>query len=119
MHLELQNLQYLSTQLRDEVAQQTRLAEDLHLAQMHHDAAAELQSKRLGERLERLEERDKAQKVLRNRSDTLAELSGVELFSSSVVLHFCFSRLGACSATLWHLPRRCCVNNSLGVSMIC
>lgn len=80
MHLELQNLQYLSTQLRDEVAQQTRLAEDLHLAQMHHDAAAELQSKRLGERLERLEERDKAQKALRNRSDTLAELSGVELF---------------------------------------
>ena len=88
MHLELQNLQYLSTQLRDEVAQQTRLAEDLHLAQMHHDAAAELQSKRLGERLERLEERDKAQKALRNRSDTLAELSGVELFLGALLCCF-------------------------------
>ena len=100
MHLELQNLQYLSTQLRDEVAQQTRLAEDLHLAQMHHDAAVELQSKRLGERLERLEERDKAQKALRNRTDTLAELSGVELFSSGVVLCCVFCHTVAPASTL-------------------
>eukprot|EP00438_Fugacium_kawagutii_P017897 Skav201914 [mRNA] locus=scaffold3992:168698:172120:+ [translate_table: standard] len=54
--LELQGLRQGATQLQEEVARQGRLAQDLHVAQLHNDTAAELENQRLIERLERLED---------------------------------------------------------------
>lgn len=53
--LELQALRQGATQLQEEVARQGRLTQDLHVAQLHNDTAAELENQRLIERLERLE----------------------------------------------------------------
>lgn len=64
-------------QLQDEVSQQSRFAQDLHVAQLHNDTAVELQSQRLDERLGRLEEEWKMRKVYKSAGDNSEELKAL------------------------------------------
>lgn len=70
-------------QLQLEVSQQSRFAQDLHVAQLHNDTAVELQSQRLDERLGRLEEEWKMRKVYK---------SAGELWPKKL-MQFCFLTL--------------------------